>query len=125
MAILTQVPGRLPMNGDDPYGGLPKELRPTQADFHITAAMMAQNGAFDPPAGQPPVRRLAFDTSGMRPSTNVEDVRGRGPATPPPALDLIMQDPLRSQRFLPRELRKPLRAPGPTYLAPGDFPDVG
>jgi hypothetical protein len=93
--------------GDDPYGGIPKELRPTHADLLMAAAIMHQRGAFDQPDQQP--ERVAMDISGMRASTNVEDVRARGPdPQPPSALELRIADP-QYQRMPPLEQRRPFR----------------
>jgi hypothetical protein len=86
---MATVPGE-PMDA----GMLPPSLQPTQGDLLMAAAIMHQQGKF------------AMDTSGMRPSTNVEDVRARGPAAPPSRLDELIEQ----GKELPPELARPFRS---------------
>jgi hypothetical protein len=57
----------------DPFGGIPKELRPDEIHFRMAAAIMHRQGAFAPGGAYGP--KLAMDVSRFRPSTNVEDMR--------------------------------------------------
>ena len=77
---MATVPGA-PINGNgrngngrplvDPFGGIPKELRPDMTHLLMSAAMhAAQQQAQDQQSTQ-----VAMDISGMRRSKNIEDAR--------------------------------------------------
>ena len=64
---MATVPGDPMDPGYDPYGGIPKDFRPTQADLLMAAHQVLSERT-----------RLAMDISGFRPSGNVEDVSVSG-----------------------------------------------